>query len=223
MRIADFRRQCAARVQLPVLMLAVCTIAACSGHAPTRSSMSRHAASATTVREPSGWNGHKSEVQAKRDLAKNDRDSLSASQAGYYLDVLQGRLLQVLGADTTLSRTPERIGIDLAHRVQFGAASPWLDTGGCKLLQPLARALVEFRKTLIVVKVGVDGAGRDAEMLAELRARAAAHCLAISGVASKRIVIVAAQSVGSAPAATAVGGALELDVELVLREAKSGS
>ncbi|MDE1961617.1 MAG: hypothetical protein KGI64_05205 [Xanthomonadaceae bacterium] len=151
----------------------------------------------------------------------SERDSLSASEAGYYLDVLQGRLVQVLGADTKLSRTADRIGIDLAHRLKFDTRSPWLDAAGCRVLEPLARALVEFRKTVIAVKVGVDGAGREAETLAERRAGAVAECLASAGVISKRIVIVVTRSASAASAANAAADALELDAELILRDAKN--
>ncbi len=223
MQIVDFRRQCAARVLSVLLMLALCTIVACSGHAPTRPVVPRHAVNTPTVPEHSGLSERRSEAQAKRDLAKNSRDSLSASEAGYYLDVLQGRLLQVLGADTPLARTPERIGINLAQRVKFDDSNLRLSPAGCRALQSLAQALVEFRKTLIVVKVGVDGTGRAAEMLAERRSRGIADCLANYGVPTRRIVIVSGQFAGNASTTNQAGDTLELDVELVLREAKGDS
>jgi outer membrane protein OmpA-like peptidoglycan-associated protein len=194
-------------------MLAVCTIVACSGHAPTRRAV------APSVREHVG--APRDEAEAKRDLAKNKRDTLSASEAGYYLDVLQGRLLQVLGVEARLSRTTDRIGIDLAHRVQFDGSSSRLTPAGCQALQPLVRALIEFRKTLVVVKAGIDSADQESEMQAERRSRAVADCLASSGVASRRIVIVATKSAETALDANATGDKLELDIELVLRAEKS--
>ena len=221
MTIVDSHCRGRARMHLAMSTLASCAIAACAGHAPTRPAVAHHAASAPAVRKYGSWSTETSAAEAKRDLAKSDRDSLSASEAGYYLDVLQGRLLQVLGADTKLSRTADRIGIDLAHRVQFDASSPWLDAAGCRVIEPLARALAEFRKTVIAVKVGADGSDRKAEMLAERRAGAVAECLAHSGVISKRIVIVVTRSASATSAANAATDALELDVELILRDAKN--
>lgn len=200
----------AVRSRLAVVML---VLTACAGHAPTR-----HAV-APSVREHVG--APRDEAEAKRDLAKNKRDTLSASEAGYYLDVLQARLVQVLGADVKLSRMPDRIGIDLAHRVPFESASPWLSGTGCSLLRPLASALSEYRKTVIAVKVGVDGSGKEAEKLEEHRARAVAECLSASGIASRRIVITTMSSAEAARASDAAKADLELEVELILRDAKS--
>ncbi|MBU6200263.1 MAG: hypothetical protein KGP08_11485, partial [Xanthomonadaceae bacterium] len=128
-----------ARMRLAMLTLISCTIAACAGHAPTRPAVAQRATSAPAVRKHGSWSTETSAAEAKRDLAMSERDSLSASEAGYYLDVLQGRLVQVLGADTKLSRTADRIGIDLAHRLKFDTRSPWLDAAGCRVLEPLAR------------------------------------------------------------------------------------
>lgn len=216
MRIAEIRQLYVARVRPAALALASCAIAACAGHAPTRPAVAHHAASAPTVRKHGSWNTETSAAEAKRDMAMSERDSLTASEAGYYLDVLQGRLVQILGADTKLSRTADRIGIDLAHRLKFDTRSPWLDAAGCRVLEPLARALAEFRKTVISVKVGADGSDRKAEMLAERRSDAVAECLAHSGVMPTRIVV---RTMLSDTAARASGGALKLDVELVLRNA----
>ncbi len=216
MRISEFRHRYVASMRSATLALVSCAIAACAGHAPTRPAVVHHAASAPAVRKHGGWSTETSAAEAKRDLAKSDRDSLSASEAGYYLDVLQGRLLQVLGTDAKLSRTADRIGIDLSDRVRLDANSPWLDAAGCRLLQPLARALAEFRKTVISVKVGAYGSDRKAEMLAERRSDAVAECLARSGIMPRRIVV---RTLLSDPAANASGGALKLDVELVLRNA----
>jgi outer membrane protein OmpA-like peptidoglycan-associated protein len=200
----------AVRSRFAVVML---VLSACAGHAPTRRAV------APSVRDHVG--APRDEAEAKRDLAKNKRDTLSASEAGYYLDVLQGRLLQALGAEARLSRTTDRIGIDLTHRVRFDGNSPRLTPAGCQTLQPLTRALIEFRKTLIVVKSVIDGAGQEAKMLAERRSRAVADCLASSGVAPRRIVIVATKSTETALDANAEGDKLELDIKLVLRPAKS--
>jgi len=147
--------------RLVALMLASCALVACAGHAPTRP-----AAVVPSVRGHGSGNTERSEAEVKRDLAKNERNTLSVSEAGYYLDVLQARLVQALGADVKLSRTPDRIGIDLAHRVPFESRGPWISEASCRLLQPLASALVEYRKTAVVVKVGANGTGKDAERLA---------------------------------------------------------
>lgn len=207
--------RCAGPTRLAMLACVSCVLAACAARAPTRPTV------APTVSEHADTPVQRSEAETRRDLAKSNRYSLDPAQAGYYLDVLQGRLVQVLGADTKLSRTPDRIGIDLAHRVQFDARSPWLDTAGCRLLQPLAHALAEFGKTVIVVKVGVGGAGAETEMLAQRRARAVAECLSKSGIALRRIVIASTQTADTSPTTSALAGELELDVELILRDVKN--
>lgn len=198
-----------------MLTLVSCAMAACAGRAPTRPVV------AASVREHGSTNAQRSEAVALRDLAEIPRDSLSESQAGYYLDVLQGRLLTVLGTDAKLSRTQDRIGIDLAHRVPLDAVSPWLGATGCRLLRPLADALVEFRKTVIAVKVGDDGADKEATALAGRHARAVAACLSMSGIASRRIVIAAMRPAMATSVTDAASDKLELDVVLILRDAKN--
>ena len=214
MRVIDFRCRGAVRVRPAMLIVAACAIAACTGHGPTRSVVPRQATNAPVGPERNGWKAQRSETQAKTDLAESRRYALDPSEAGYYLDVLQGRLLQLLGTDAKLSRTKDRIGIDLAHRVQFDARSPWLDETGCRILKPLARALMEFRKTVIFVTVGADGTDGEAKVLAQRRSDAVAECLVHSGITPRRIVIPAMLS---DRAAVASGSALRLDVELVLR------
>lgn len=216
MQAIDFRCRGAVRVRQAVLMLVACAIAACTGHGPTRSVVPRQPANPPAVPERSGWKAQRSETQAKTDLAESRRYSLDPSEAGYYLDVLQGRLLQLLGTDANLSRTKDRIGIDLAHRVRFEARSPWLDETGCRILKPLARVLVEFRRTVISVNVGADGTDGEAKMLAERRSDAVAECLAHSGIAPRRIVI---PTMRSDQAVIVSGSALRLDVELVMSNA----
>lgn len=208
MMIGNFCSRFAVRARLVALMLA---LTACAGHAPT------HRAVAPSVREHVG--APRDEAEAKRDLAKNSRDALNPSEAGYYLDVLQARLVQVLGADTKLSRTPDRIGIDLAHRVSFESGNPWLSKENCRLLQPLGNALAEYGKTVVVVEVGVDGIGKEAGKSAQRRAHAVAQCLTNSGVAARRIVIRAMSSAEATHATDVTNASLELDVELILRGA----
>jgi len=203
--------------RLVALMLASCALVACAGHAPTRP-----AAVVPSVRGHGSGNTERSEAEVKRDLAKNERNTLSVSEAGYYLDVLQARLVQALGADVKLSRTPDRIGIDLAHRVPFESRGPWISEASCRLLQPLASALVEYRKTAVVVKVGANGTGKDAERLEERRAHAVAECLSRFGIALRRIVIMTTPSAEATPATDVADAGLVLDVELILRDGKRG-
>lgn len=215
MTTGNFHSRFTALARLVALPLATCALAACAGHAPT------HPAVAPSVRGHGSGSTERSEAEVKRGLAKNKRDTSSVSEAGYYLDVLQARLVQVLGADTKLSRTPDRIGIDLVHRVPFESSGPWISEASCRLLQPLASALAEYRKTAVVVRVGVDGAGEEAERLAERRAHAVAVCLSRSGIASQRIVIMTTSSTEAARASDAAEADLQLDVELILRDERS--
>lgn len=216
MRIIDFHCRGGTLTWAAMLTLAACALAACTEHAPTRPVVPIQAAKAPVITERSGWNARRSEAQAAKSQAERRRDSLDPSEAGYYLDVLQGRLLQLLGTDATLSRAKDRIEINFGHHVHFDVSDPWLDAAGCRGIKPLARALVEFRKTVISVKVGADGADHEAEVLAEHRSDAVAECLSRFGITPRRIVIPAIKSDATESASA---GVLILDAVLVLRNA----
>ena len=121
----------------------------------------------------------------------NAGDSLAPADVGYYMDVMQGRLKQAVGTDIGIVRRGDRIVLDLTSRMAFGPGSTQLSAGDHAIIASLSRALVEYRMTLVSVRVrSVDPATHAIDAhLSEQRAQAIANNLAEAGVASKRIVI----------------------------------
>lgn len=150
----------------------------------------------------------------KQALANNSGDALAAADVGYYMDVLQGRLKQLLGKG--IARRREGITLDLSGRVFFEPGSTQIGAGVREILAPLAKVLVEYRMTLVSVQVRADDPRTHVidPALSQLHAQAIAHVLADAGVAVKRIVIA---GVGSENRVR-VG----LQIEPIVRAAGSG-
>ena len=127
----------------------------------------------------------------KQALAINSGDSLAPADVGYYMDVLQGRLKQVTGKSIGIGRQGDRIVLDLTSRMAFGPGSTQLSPGNHAILAPLSKVLVEYRMTLVSVRVRADDSVTHAidPHLSEQRAQAIANDLAEAGVGLKRIVI----------------------------------
>jgi outer membrane protein OmpA-like peptidoglycan-associated protein len=169
---------------LAVVMLA---LAACATHPrpqspppPPLSAKRSHSVSAPQVR-------------ARAPLAPapaNNGDSLAPADVGYYMDVLQGRLKQVMG-NIGISRKGDRIVLDLTSRMTFGAGSTQLGAGDHAILAPLSKVLVEYRMTLVSVRVcAADPATHAIDArFSEQRAQAIANDLTEDGVGPKRILI----------------------------------
>jgi outer membrane protein OmpA-like peptidoglycan-associated protein len=128
----------------------------------------------------------------KRILAQHRGDALTHADVGYYMDVLVGRLEQAVGGGIVILRQDDRRLIGLRLRVGFEPGSVRVESRLGALLKRLAGVLVEYRKTLIEVRMCITGssAGGVDSRLARQRAIAVARRLTDAGVAAKRIVVV---------------------------------
>ena len=134
-------------------------------------------------------------------------DALMPGEVGYYLDVLQGRLQQSVDRAVIVSRASSGIVLDFSRRFGFAPGDAQLDDADRALLAPLSKALAEYRKTRVWVRISADDDADEARALARQRASAIAHVLEESGIAAERI------STG-APGMAARNGDAHVEVEL---------
>lgn len=162
----------------------------------------------------------------KLELAKQG-DALAPAEVGYYMDVLQGRLKQVVQNEVTMTRYDDHIVIKGFTRLISLSGHLQEDAGFVSVLAPLAEVLIEFRKTVLIVRVRPVN-NRLAPALAEQCALAITHQFEKAGVVRKRLAVAGA---GAAPAAPETSGVqtapsdpvqFELDIEPVLRAQKDG-
>jgi outer membrane protein OmpA-like peptidoglycan-associated protein len=206
-----------------VFALAACTTQRPRPHAPSARPPTRVAAPAAapspriTRTEPENYEQEK--IRIKRALAGNERDSLAASEVGYYMDVLFGRLKQI-GRGAAVTRQRDSIVVQLSVRSGFQPDGVELAPSLRNALSPFAKALLEYRKTLTSVRVRVDGSGNS--RLADQRASAVARELAELGIAGRRILVAGAGAgAGARAPATRVNleniARVELRIEPVVR------
>ncbi|HET8941393.1 MAG TPA: OmpA family protein [Rudaea sp.] len=155
--------------------------------APVKSTRPAPAASLHTV---DAHAFEQDKLRVKRKLANGSRNALEPGEVGYYLDVLQGRLKQTSAAGTVVGGGFDRIVLDLSQGVNFVAGTGTIAQGGCNRLAPLARIFLEYRKTLISVRVSAADDVAAALQLAQTRARSVAACFTAAGISAKRIVVV---------------------------------
>ncbi len=169
-------------------------------------------APAFVVLAPASYEQEKRRI--RQTLGKNDREALAASEVGYYLDVLQGRLRQVAGRNVVVTRKGERLVLDLSRQVSFEPTGSQLGPGTRESMAALNKVLVEYRNVLVSVRVSpVDAASLSNPRLAEQRALSLARQFADAGVANKRIVVAGVPAKPGRASATRV----ELQLEPIVR------
>lgn len=126
-------------------------------------------------------------VRRSAKLPSGGRDALSATDVGYYMDVLQGRLTQDLGRDARIERRGDSIVLWLPS--SFDVDSARLNGAGRQTLRPLAEILIEYRRTLVAVQVrGADSEAQGPNpRLASDRAGALSRYLTAAGLAGRRL------------------------------------
>ncbi len=146
-------------------------------------------------------------------LAQGDGDAMAASDVGYTLDVLQGRLRQVAGSRATVTRRGQRIAVDLSRAIAFAPAKPQPGPGADAVLGPLGKLLADYGQVLVTVRVDPADAAADSDpRLAQARALALAQAFADAGVAKRRIVVV-----GTTGARKADGPRIEVQLDPIVR------
>ena len=177
--------------------------------------------SGVAVLDPGNYQQDKNRL--KLTLAGNSSDSLAPSEVGYYLDVLQGRLKQVAGQNVGVGRRGNHLAVVLSIRAGFEPGGAQISAGLREMLSPLSKALVEYRKTFLAVRIRPEDAGTSTSnpRLAEQRALAVARYLVESGIASKRIVVAGDGARTDEAAAVKAGPEnpvrIELQIEPVVR------
>ena len=156
-------------------------------------------------------------------LSKSSRDSLPVSEVGYYMDVLQGRVKQKIGKTqgVGMARSDDRIVIVMRGSSGFETGDAQISPGIRQFLAPLSKVLVEYRMTLVSIRIRADNSGLSNPQLTEQRSQAVARYLMEAGVSKKRMVVVSVGKRGAAPAnPTSVNHArIELQLEPIVRAA----
>ncbi len=116
--------------------------------------------------------------------ASSSVEGLEQSKVGYYFDTLQGRLRQLANQNFVVSRHDNTITIDATHSVQFDRENT---VTSCTPIAPLAKALVEYRMTHVVIDVAADAGDAPSLGRAKSKSEAVAKCLVDAGVGSRRI------------------------------------
>jgi outer membrane protein OmpA-like peptidoglycan-associated protein len=210
------RRSAFARAWPVALALA---LAACASHQPRTSpqtsakpvapSVSSPVAARATVADSGSYENKKKHI--RQELGKNPSDALAPADVGYYLDVLQGRLKQIVGKNLAVERHGDRITLQFSH-VDFDAGSAQINPSMRDTLAPVSGVLSEYRKTLVSVKLRSKEPGTPANPgITAKRAQAVAHYLATSGIVARRIVVT-----GSPGAPAETPEQLELELEPIV-------
>ncbi len=156
-------------------------------------------------------------------LSKTSRDSLPASEVGYYMDVLQGRVKQKIGKNPGIgiARSNDRLVIVMRGSSGFEAGNAQISPGIRQFLAPLSKVLVEYRMTLVSIRIRSDNSDSNNLQLTEQRSQAVARFLMDAGVSKKRMVVVGAGKNGVAPAnpASVNNARIELQLEPIVRSA----
>ncbi len=170
--------------------------------------------------EPANHEREKNRI--KLQLSKNAADSLPASEVGYYMDVLQGRVKQKIGNSKGIgiARSNDRIVIVMTGGTGFEGTNHQVSPGIREFLAPLSKILVEYRMTVVSIRIRADGSGGKASnpQLTEQRAQAVAKYLIDAGVSNKRMVVVGAGK-SNANSASASRERIELQIEPIVRAA----
>jgi outer membrane protein OmpA-like peptidoglycan-associated protein len=187
-------------------------LAACAAHkharVPAPVEVARTAAPIVSAAPPAAKRPAKPNAEKNHaSPSVQSKTALPARDAGYYLDVLQGRLQQRLDPAVIVGRERGSIVLDLSRRLGFAADSAQLDDADRALLQPLAKVLDEYRATLVSVRVSADSDAVLARKLAQQRANGIVRLLTDSGIATDRIVALV-------PSAAARDGGAHVEIVL---------
>jgi len=157
-------------------------------------------------------------AQRRRELAAGDF-ALTPDAVGYFMDVHEARLLQMLGDRIRMRREGSSFRLIVTGGASFDSGSVRPLAFLEKELRALAGVLVEFHRTLVVVHAYTDARG-DAEFnreLSERRALRVAEGLAEGGIDRARLVAVGhGEAEPVADNDTASGRARNRRVEIVI-------
>jgi len=152
-------------------------------------------------------------------LATSD-DALEGNEVGYYMDILEARLIQQVREDSvSMTRSGNTFTLLIAGGAAFDSNRSRLKPGVMDSLASITGVMEEYRKIQISIFGHTDNTG-DVEYnqrLSEWRAQSVARYLIDGGVAAKRIAIVGyGESRPSATNETAEGRRTNRRIELLL-------
>lgn len=175
---------------------------------PVAAPVAAPVAPTVTVIEPGNYDQDKARI--KQNLARNDRDSLPPADVGYTMDVLQGRLRQVMGKTPAVVRLGDRLVIDLSDQVAFTPGAVQIDPAGRRLLDPICRVLIEYRMTLVSISVRSEIARSDPDP----RALSLVRYLTDAGVPGKRIVVLSPGASHLSAGSAVPGGRVRIALQI---------
>lgn len=120
--------------------------------------------------------------------------TIPQESVGYFMDVHQARLLQLVSSETEISvgRDNNRLRVILPGAMTFEQGSSRIAPSMARWLASLAEILAEFDRTAIVINGHTDSRGEAAfnQRLSDQRALAVAHALQQQSVDSRRLAAI---------------------------------
>ncbi|MBS0394523.1 MAG: OmpA family protein [Proteobacteria bacterium] len=167
-----------------------------------------------------GWvSGDEAKQRLRRGAAGAGVPQLAAGAAGYYMDVLEGKLReQVDRSGAAVARRGDEVTLSVPAAVAFVADGTDLTPAADALLDGVASLVGHYDKTVIEVAGHSDDAGDAArsEALTAGRAQAVASYLEHHGVAHTRIVAIGAGATHPVARNDAAGRVRNRRVELTI-------
>lgn len=130
-------------------------------------------------------------VEARRVALVASGQKLARDQVGYYMDVQEARLRQVVSASVRVERVGERVSLNLPGRLSFDVGSAALSPAAVEALSGVALVLAEYRFSVVSLHGHTDSSGNAAvnNRLSQERALSVARYLIDNGVEAQRIVV----------------------------------
>jgi outer membrane protein OmpA-like peptidoglycan-associated protein len=159
-------------------------------------------------------------AQHRQKLLQDSEDPLEDSEVGYYIDILDARLIQQVREDgVKITRHGNAFTLLLAGGNVFASNQSKLNPEAQQSLASITAVLEEYRNTRISIYGHTDDEGEEHynQVLSQRRAQSVADYLVKGGVAAKRIVIIGyGESRPLADNASAEGRARNRRIELLL-------
>jgi outer membrane protein OmpA-like peptidoglycan-associated protein len=192
--------------------------------APPTSAEDPAGADSPAANAPLQRNKSPEKLAARRSPPGSAHEMLAASDVGYYMDVLQGRLTQLLGSEARIERRGEDIVVTIAYATGFELGKAKLSSAGRAQLKPLAATLTTFHSTLLSIRVRGEepDSAVTGGVLGTQRTAAVARCLSEGGIAGRRIVT-GGGALNRLPVADLVPGSVRLELGLTPITAASAS
>lgn len=179
------------------------------------------------VRQSEPARSAQTEQELREQLRRDPELSIARAETGYFLDVLQARLLQMQGAGIQVARETGQFRITLAAPM-FESGQASLTAEARARVAAVAEVLRVYRATSVVVHGHTDSSGPPQVNLAlsRQRAEAVARVLLENGVARARLLAVGhgatlPRADNDSPEGQAANRRVELVLQPVVREPES--